>query len=160
MRNPIYVLFYSCRILMPGLKSNQHSLKTNGMIMTNRARILIVENETPVAMMMVNALTRAGCEVLVAPTGKRGIELAQENKFNLIVLALDLTDISGFDIAGELKQRHQTRNTPIVFISDQAAIEDQQRALELGAADFIEKPFGEEFVSRLLSRIKQTEVTA
>jgi DNA-binding response OmpR family regulator len=126
--------------------------------MTDEPKILLVENDTPLAMMAVQALSRAGCDVVVVHTGKKGMELAQENKFDLIVLSADLPDTRGLDIASELKQRHLTRNIPIVFTSARATIEDQQRALdELGAADFIEKPFGEEFVPRLLSHVKQTE---
>jgi DNA-binding response OmpR family regulator len=121
-------------------------------------KILLVERDTPLAMMAVHMLSRAGCETEVATTGKKGMELAHENKFDLIVLSMDLPDISGFDIASELKQRHLTRGTPIVFVSDHANIEDQQRALEFGAADFIEKPFGGEVASRLLSHIKQAIV--
>ena len=122
--------------------------------MADKAEILIVESETPVAMMMVNVLTQAGCEVLVASSGEKGMELAQENKFDLIVLAVDLPDIKGFDICNELKQRHASRRTPIVLISGRPAENDRQRGLELGAADYIKKPFGaSDFVQRILSHI-------
>jgi len=157
LRNPIYVLFYSCRILTQGLKSNQHSLKTIGMIMTNRARILIVESETPVAMMMVNALTQAGCDVMVAPSGEKGMGLAQEARLDLIVLDVDLPDTNGFEICRELKQRHLTRRVPIIFIGEQLLEEDRHRVIEIGAADYIEKPFNpSEFVSRILSYVEPT----
>src|SRR5208282_4478304 len=104
--------------------------------MSGKASILIVENDTPLAMMMVHVLSRVGCDVLIAHTGKKGLELAQENKFNLITLAIDLPDINGFEICSELKQRHFSRHTPVVFASAHATIENQQRALDLGAADF------------------------
>lgn len=123
--------------------------------MTKKTRILIVEDDTPLAMMMVHVLSRAGCDVQVASTGEKGLKLAQENRFDLITLDIDLPGgSSGLEICRELKQRHLTRNTPIVFVSARATIENQQRALELGAADFIEKPFGVEFAPRLLSHIK------
>ena len=114
----------------------------------------MVEGETPVAMMMVNVLTQAGCDVLVADTGEKGMELAQENKFDLIVLAVDLPDTNGFDICNELKQTHASRRTPIVLISGRPTEKDRQHGLELGAADYIEKPFGaSDFVQRILSHI-------
>jgi two-component system sensor histidine kinase ChiS len=122
---------------------------------TPKAKILIVEDDTPVAMMMVHMLSRAGCDVLVVPTGKRGMELAQENKFDLIVLDVDLPDISGFEICSELKQRHLTRHIPIVFISKWFREKDRQRSLELGAVDYITKPFDvADFVSRILAHSK------
>jgi len=128
--------------------------------MNDKGRILVIENDAPSVMMLVNALTQAGCDVQAAFTGAKGKELAQENKFDLIVLSLALPDRSGFEICGELKQRHLTHNTPIVFISRHATIEDQQRALELGAVDFIEMPFSSgDFVSRVLSHMKETSQT-
>ncbi|MGA9777818.1 MAG: response regulator [Verrucomicrobiia bacterium] len=108
--------------------------------MKGKAKILIVENDTPVAMMMVNLLTRAGCDVMVANTGKKGMELAQENEFDLIALDMDLPDFNSFEICSDLKQRHLTRNTPIVFVSGKPCVEERQRGLELGAADYITKP--------------------
>lgn len=128
--------------------------------MVNKARILIIENETPVAMMMVNVLTQAGCDVRVAPTGKKGMELAQEHKFDLIVLSVDLLDITGFEICGELKQKHLTRHIPIIFVSKRSSEEERQRGLELGAVDYITEPFKtEDFTSRILSYAKEHTMT-
>jgi len=129
--------------------------------MTERPKILIIESDTPAAMMMVHMLSRAGCEVLIARTGEKGMRLAFEQKFDLIALDLDLSDINGFEICSELKQRHFSRHTPIVFVSDHATIEDQQHGLELGATDYITKPFdASDFVSRILSHINHTPVNA
>jgi len=85
-------------------------------VTTGKPRILIVEDDTPLAMTMVHVLSRAGCDVLVASTGKKGLELAQENKFDLITLDMDLSDINGFKICRELKQRHLSRHTPVIFV--------------------------------------------
>jgi DNA-binding response OmpR family regulator len=128
--------------------------------MTGKAKILIIEDDTPVAMMMVNVLSRAGCDVRVANTGQKGMELARENKFDLITLAVDLPDINGFEICSELKQRHLSRHTPIVFVSGRPCEKDRQRGLEIGAVDYITKPFdARDFVSRLLSQVGQAKET-
>ena len=120
-----------------------------------KAKILIIEDDTPVAMMMVHVLSRAGCDALVANTGEKGMELARENKFDLITLDVDLPDISGFEICSELKQRHLSCHTPVVFISGRLCEKDRQRAFDLGAVDYITKPFDTlDFVSRILSRVK------
>jgi DNA-binding response OmpR family regulator len=116
-------------------------------------KILIVEDDTPLAMMMVHVLSYLGCDVQVASTGKRGLELAQQNKFDLITLDIDLPGISGLEICGELKQRHLTRHTPVVFVTGRLAEQDMQRGLEIGAVDYITKPFGVEFAPRLLSHV-------
>ncbi len=125
-----------------------------------KIRVLIVEDDTPLAMMMVHVLSRAGCDVQVASTGKTGVELAQQNKFDLITLDIDLPGISGLEICRELKQRHLTRHTPVVFVTGRLGEQDVRRGLELGAVDYITKPFGVEFAPRLLSHIKQTEAVA
>ena len=83
------------------------------------------------------------------------MELAQENKFDLITLDVNLPDANGFEICSELKQRHISRHTPIIFISARQEKEDLQKGLELGAADYITKPFDPAgFVPRLLSHVK------
>jgi DNA-binding response OmpR family regulator len=103
----------------------------------------------------VNVLTQAQCDVLVAPSGTKGLELARENKFDLIVLAVDLPDISGLEICNELKQSHLTRHIPIVFLSGRPCEEERRRSLELGAVDYIVKPFDTaDFALRLLSYVK------
>jgi putative two-component system response regulator len=120
-------------------------------------KILIVENDMPIALLMVNLLSRAGCDVELARTGKAGIAFAQESKFDLITLEVDLPDISGFGICSDLKQRHYSRHTPVVFISARSSLEDQQHGLDVGAADYITKPFETfELAPRLLSHIKST----
>ena len=123
--------------------------------MTDNPKILFVENDMPLAMMAVQALSRAGCDVVVVHTGKKGMELARENKFNLIVLSADLPDTRGLGIASELKQRHISRGTPIIFVSGNAIEERRQKAFELGAADFVEKPFqADDLISRIASFTK------
>jgi DNA-binding response OmpR family regulator len=139
---------------MPEFLHGSLFLKKHG-FMTGKAKILIIEDDTPVAMMMVNVLSRAGCDVRVANTGQKGMELARENKFDLITLDVDLPDISGFEICSELKQRHLSYHTPIVFVSGRPCEKDRQRAFDLGAVDYITKPFDAmDFVSRILSCVK------
>ena len=123
-------------------------------------KILIVEDDTPVAFMMVYLLTCAGCETEVATTGKKAMQMAQAGGFDLITLDMDLPGINGFELIQRLKQIPHLEETPVVFVSAGATIENQQRALDLGAADFIEKPFGaSDFVSRILAQTRpaQTE---
>ena len=120
--------------------------------MTGQPKILVIEDDTPVAMLAVFMLTRAGCDVLVAHTGVKGLNLASESRFDLIALDLNLPDISGFEICRELKQRHISRNTPVIIISGCSCEHDVLHGLELGAADYITKPFNpSDFVRRVLA---------
>jgi DNA-binding response OmpR family regulator len=123
--------------------------------MSAKRKILVIENDTPIAILIVSLLTRAGCAVEVAPTGRAGIELAKENKFDLITLGVDLPDITGFAVCSDIRQRYYSRHTPIVFVSRRTCLEDQHHGLEIGAADYITKPFETfEFAPRILSHIK------
>ena len=125
--------------------------------MNGNGRILVVENETPTAMMIVSLLTQIGFDVQVAAKGEKGLAIAQERKFDLILLDTHLPDISGLKICAELKQRHLSYRTPIIFLSDQHGEEYHEQALELGATDFIEKPFdAKEFTSRVLSYLEES----
>jgi DNA-binding response OmpR family regulator len=106
--------------------------------------------------MMVSLLTQAGFDAQVATKGQKGLEIAQEQKFDLILLETRLPDISWRKICAELKQRHISYRTPIIVLSGQSGDECREQALDLGAADFIEKPFdAKEFVPRLLSHVRQ-----
>ena len=112
----------------------------------------------PVAMMIAYLLTRAQCEVALARTVKKGMQLAEGGNFDLITLDVDLPDGNGFNLCSRLKEHPRLRDIPVVFVSARCLIEDQQHGLEVGAADYITKPFETfEFVPRLLSHIGQKE---
>jgi DNA-binding response OmpR family regulator len=124
-------------------------------IVTSQVKILIIENDLPLARIMAHLLSDAGCEVEVAPTGRSGIESAKVNKFDLITLSVDLPDITGFGVCSDIKQRYYSRFTPIVFVSRRTCLEDQHHGLEIGAADYIIKPFvSSEFAPRIFAHIK------
>ena len=120
-----------------------------------KMRILVVEDETSLAMMMVHLLTRAGCDVQRAMNAERAMQLAQAGDFDLITLDIDLPDSSGFEICRRLKELHRSRKTPVVFVSGRPSKDDQQRAVELGAVDYIVKPFEPtDFIFRIKSHAK------
>ena len=109
----------------------------------------------PVSLMITMLLSRMGYEVTPAFNGEEGMRLATSYKFDAIALDVDLPDIKGFEICRELKQRHISHKTPIIFITGRAHEEDRRFALELGAADYIEKPFeASDFVFRIANQIR------
>jgi DNA-binding response OmpR family regulator len=121
-------------------------------------KILIVEDDTPVAFIMVYLLTCAGCEAEVATTGGKAMQMAQAGGFDLITRDVELPGINGFELVQRLKQIPHLEETPVVFVSACATMENQQLALDLGAADFIEKPFGaSDLVSRILTHTRPTK---
>ena len=125
--------------------------------MTAKAKILVVDDQVPVALMMVFLFARAGCEAEAATNAEKTLRLAQTEAFDLITLDVEMPDLDGFRLFQKLKLIPHLKETPVVFVSGNSTIENQQRALELGAADFIEKPFDtQDFLSRILSLVEET----
>jgi DNA-binding response OmpR family regulator len=124
-------------------------------IETAKPRILIVEDQTATALLMVCLLTQAGCDVEAAWNAQTGIEKAWAEDFDLITLEVDLPGVNGFEMCRRLKENPRSFDTPVIFVSWRDSIEDQQQGLGLGAADYITKPFNPmDFASRVLSCIR------
>lgn len=110
-----------------------------------------------VALMIVFLLTRAGCDAEAARNAEQALRLAQTRDFDLITLDVELPGTSGFEIYERLRKIPQLKDTPICFVSGRPTMENMQRAFDLGAADFIEKPFDtQDFLSRILSLVEET----
>jgi DNA-binding response OmpR family regulator len=123
--------------------------------MAMKIKILVVDDDEQIAEIVKILLTQADCDTQVAHNGKKGLELASAQKFDLIVLDVNLPDINGFEICRELKQRHLSSRTPIVFMSGLSVEENGPKGREAGAVDYIMKPFRtDEFVRRLLVHVK------
>lgn len=118
-------------------------------------KILVVEHHTPTATLLTVLLTRAGCEKKQIASGREALALLQKETFNLVTLGLDLSDMDGFELFQRLRKNLKLSATPIVFISGRSDESSWQRGLELGAADYIEKPFGgSTFTRRILSHLE------
>jgi CheY-like chemotaxis protein len=126
--------------------------------MSKKAKILVVDDQMAVAMMMAFLLARSGCETKTALSAEKALRLAQTEMFDLITLDVEMPGLNGFELFKRLKEIPHLAETPMVFVSGRATIENQQYALgELGAADFIEKPFDtQDFLSRILPLIEET----
>ena len=128
--------------------------------MSPKIKILVVDDQMAVVTMMRFLLTRAGCETQGALDAEKALRLAQMQVFDLITLDIEMPDGSGFNLFKRLKEIPHLAETPIVFVAGNASIENQQRGLDLGAADFIEKPFdAQDFLSRILSLVVETAQT-
>jgi DNA-binding response OmpR family regulator len=125
--------------------------------MSTKAKILVVDDQMAVALMMVFLLTRAGCEAQAALSVEKALRLTQTQMFDLITLDIGLPGMNGFDLYARLRKIPGLTETPIIFVSGSSCIENQQHALDLGAADFIEKPFDtQDFLSRIFSHLEET----
>jgi DNA-binding response OmpR family regulator len=120
--------------------------------MSDKVNILVVEDEPGVSMVIVHLLTRAGCDVATAWNSQKGIKLAQANNFDLITLDIDMPEASGFSVCETLKEDPRLSHTPVVFVTAWPCDADRRHAFELGAVDYIIKPFeATDFIYRIIS---------
>jgi diguanylate cyclase (GGDEF)-like protein len=104
-------------------------------------RVLVVEDNDLERMLIRQRLRSDPIELFEAATGAAAIELARSVAPDLILLDLDLPDVSGFDVIHQLKEDPATRSIPVIFVSAYGSTESKVRALDLGAIDFVTKPF-------------------
>jgi DNA-binding response OmpR family regulator len=112
------------------------------------ARIVIVEDEPDLAMGLRDNLEFEGHEVAHAPDGKAGLRLVKQKPTDLVLLDLMLPDIDGFEVCRQLRAAGYTM--PIVILSARGQEIDKVRGLELGADDYVTKPFS---LRELLARV-------
>src|SRR5439155_23212763 len=106
-----------------------------------KKRLLIIEDDVDVAEMLVVYFTGQGYEVFNAITGSEGIATARAKFPNLILLDIMLPDMDGFDVCKSLRTTMLTRNIPITFLTQRDSRADKVAGLELGADDYVTKPF-------------------
>ena len=117
-------------------------------------RILVVEDDALLAEGLTSVLTRAGHVVEHAMTGRHADILLVDEKFDLVVLDVGLPDIDGFEVLRRLRQRHSTTNVLVLTARD--AVEDRVRGLDLGADDYLTKPFSvNEFEARVRALLRR-----
>src|SRR3954471_5996347 len=117
-------------------------------------RILFVEDEPSISDPFSKALAREGFEPLVARTGREALALAERLEPDLVLLDLNLPDIDGRDVCRELRRRG---DTPIVMLTARGTKTDRIIGLELGADDYVVKPFsGEEVIARIRAVLRRT----
>lgn len=116
---------------------------------TEQARILVVEDEEDLRKGLRHNLELDGYQVEVAATGTSGLNKAVHGTFSLIILDLMLPDLDGFDLLRKLRSQHDS--TPVIILSAKGQDHDKVSGLELGADDYVTKPFG---LAELMARIR------
>ncbi|MEM8954077.1 MAG: response regulator [Verrucomicrobiota bacterium] len=118
-------------------------------------RVLLVDDTLTNLQVLSEALAAEGYELFVAQSGEEAIKSAKETRPQLILLDINMPGIDGYETCRRLKADDQTRDAVIVFLSARGHTEDKIQGLNLGAADYIEKPFQfEEVVARVRSHLE------
>jgi len=117
--------------------------------MEPKRTILVIDDEPHIVLGLKDALEFEGFAVVTAPTGKAGMQLAQREKPDAILLDLMLPDLNGYQVCEELRRTNQL--VPIIMLTAKSQESDKIRGLSSGADDYVTKPFG---VGELVARIR------
>lgn len=116
-----------------------------------RARVLIVEDEVDIANLMHFHLSREGYLPQIAASGRVALEAVEQNRPDLVVLDIMLPDLDGLEVCRKLKRDAETHQIPILMVSARGEESDIVVGLELGAEDYVTKPFSPRV---LMARVK------
>lgn len=120
------------------------------------ARILLIEDDPALSRGLVATLQSAGYSVDAAFDGETALEMARDEPYALITLDLGLPDMSGFEVLHGLRQRNN--RTPVLILTARDAVDDRVRGLDLGADDYLLKPFEpSELEARLRALLRRSQ---
>ena len=119
--------------------------------MPDKPRILLVDDEPSIVMMVGKRLEVSGFDVVIARDGAEGLQKAQTESPDLIILDLMLPKMNGYEVCTTLKQDSRYRNIPIVLFTAKAQQKDEDLGRQCGADGYLRKPFKAE---ELLGQIR------
>jgi len=126
----------------------------------SKGRILVVEDDFDISNMLDIFFNSKGYEVAVADRGELGLELCRQRLPHVIVLDIMLPDIDGYEVCRQLRSNLRTSHVPIIFLTQKDERSDRIAGLELGADDYITKPFDiEELRLRVQGSIRRAQAT-
>jgi two-component system alkaline phosphatase synthesis response regulator PhoP len=115
--------------------------------------VLVVDDEPHIGRIIQLKLERAPYEVVLVGDGREAMErLRSDEQIDLVLLDIMMPFLSGLDVLEELKRLPHRRDTPVIILTAKGQDADRERAMQLGATDFLTKPFSP---NKLLSRIDE-----
>lgn len=128
---------------------------------TQHTELILIVDDTPANLDVISeALSDAGFDVAIATSGERALQQVEYELPALILLDVMMPGIDGFETCKRLKENPKTRNIPIIFMTALSDVENKVRALELGAVDYVTKPFQEhEVLARVKTHIQLYSLT-
>jgi two-component system phosphate regulon response regulator PhoB len=124
-------------------------------------KILVVEDERDISALVSYHLTKEGYRVRTAETGKEALETIAAERPDLIILDLMLPGLSGYEVLGEMRRRSESSELPVVVLTARRDEADRVKGLELGADDYVTKPFSpRELVLRVSAVLRRAHAPA
>jgi len=127
------------------------------MIKEDKSKILIVEDEQDIRNLLVFNLEKNDFNVQAVDNGEKALSLIRSNNFDLILLDLMIPGISGFDLTRILKNDDETSEVPIIMLTAKGEEDDIVKGLEIGAADYITKPFSPKVLIARINKVIQNK---
>ncbi|HET7143361.1 MAG TPA: response regulator [Anaerolineales bacterium] len=122
-------------------------------------RILVIDDEPLNHQLVSKALAALDCQIAFADDGKSGIARARTLKPDVIITDVMMPDINGYEVTHQLRREAQFISTPILMLTAQAGLQDKLRAFEVGADDYLSKPFEPaELAARVSALIRRAEL--
>ena len=124
-------------------------------------RVLVIDDEAPIRLLCRVNLEAEGMAVIEAGDGPSGLELAREQRPDVVLLDVMMPRLDGWRVAEELLEDDRTSDIPIIFLPARAEFRDRARGLDIGGIDYVTKPFNPldlaPLVRELLDRIERGE---
>ena len=159
-KNPdILRIISATEMLRELLESSTFNPRTSAAPATQRqptvcaARLLVVDDDENNRDMLQRQLRRMGYEVEAAPDGPRALELLKQSPFDLILLDILMPGMDGFEVLTALQASPLLRNTPVIVLSALDEMDSVARCIEMGASDFIAKPFEKTILQSRISAV-------
>ncbi|MCU0587335.1 MAG: response regulator transcription factor [Syntrophobacteraceae bacterium] len=123
----------------------------------SKMKIVIVEDDTDILQLLAYNMQASGFEVITSRDGFEGLGLVRQNLPDLVLLDLMLPGLDGFDVCKELKRNPETQNIPILMLTARGEEVDRIVGLELGADDYVVKPFSpRELILRIRAILRRS----
>ena len=119
-------------------------------------RLLVIEDDLNIRESLAEMLDLHGFEVLLAENGRTGLRLAMENLPGLIITDIMMPEMNGFEMLSSLRKQQQTELVPVIVLTAKVELESKLKGLELGADDYLTKPFAFRELHLKINNLLQT----
>ncbi len=121
-------------------------------------KILVIEDEAPIREKIVAVLRYENYEVIEAANGREGVISTRKNRPDLIICDVLMPDMNGYSALAALRDEPETSVIPVIFLTAAASRADMRKGMELGADDYITKPYTvEELLAAVRTRLERLE---
>ena len=146
---------FTCRLASAAPTSADTVSESAAMMNSRRISVLVVDDEPRVLRFVRAELESDGYRVLIASNGRQAIELHESERPALVILDLIMPDLDGFEV---LRRIRVNARTPVIVLTARASDVDKIRGLDLGADDYLTKPFNpEELAARMRAVLRRTQ---